>query len=241
MTHRICAVVLLSLLALPAQAAPKPAAQGEIAWKMVKVRHGRFQAPHLTHYRDPKVMGSVNRQIDAIVADLGCGPEKEGKDGLEIMTSVKLAARDVFSVYISGSYFCGLYPENDDKRSTTFDLRTGRPVEFEKLFKDYARDKRAILSTIFAKQVAEAKKHPEPENPDPNEGSCEKTPWLYSLDRLEEGPYTFNFAPGGLEVQPDWPHVIEACEQRVTVPYEKLKAYAAPGGLLERMLPTRLP
>jgi len=155
-TDRLCAAILLSLLVLPAQAAPKPAAKGEIAWKMVKVRHGRFQAPHLTRYRDPKVVKSVNRQIDAIIADLGCGPEKEGKDGLEIGTSVKLAARDIFSVYISGSYFCGTYPENDDKRSTTFDLRTGRPVEFEGLFKDYTRDRRAILSTIFADQVATA-------------------------------------------------------------------------------------
>jgi|tagenome__1003787_1003787.scaffolds.fasta_scaffold20907154_2 hypothetical protein len=240
MTHYIPAtILLLSLLALPAQAVTKPAPKSEIAWKMVKVRHGRFQVPHLTRYRDPKVVKSVNRQIDAIIADLGCGPEKEGKDGLEIGTSVKLAARDIFSVYISGSYFCGLYPENDDKRSTTFDLRTGRPVEFEGLFKDYTRDRRAILSTIFAKQVAEAEKHPRPENPDPNDdGSCDKDPWLYALDDLEEGSYTFNFASNGLEVQPDWPHVVQACEERVTVPYEKLKPYAAPGGLLERMVPT---
>jgi hypothetical protein len=150
---------------------------------------------------------------------------------------VKLADRDIFSVYISGSYFCGTYPENDDKRSTTFDLMTGKPVAFEKLFKDYERDKRAILSTIFARQVAEAEKHPQPEHPDPNDdGSCDKSPWLYSLDALEEDQYTFNLTARGLEVQPDWPHVVEACEERVTVPYEKLKPYAAPGGLLERML-----
>src|SRR4051812_1455666 len=125
MTHPFCSVVfLLSLLVPTAPAAPKaPPPSGEIAWKMVKVRNGRFQAPHLTRYRDPKVVKSVNRQIDAIIADLGCGPEQEGKDGLEIRTSVKLASRDIFSVYISGSFFCGTYPENDDKRSTTFDLR----------------------------------------------------------------------------------------------------------------------
>jgi hypothetical protein len=238
-THRLAATLLLGLLVLPAQAAPKPASKGEIAWKMVKVRHGRFHVPHLTRYRDPKVMRSVNRQIDAIAADLGCGPEQEGKDDLEIRTSVKLAARDIFSVYISGSYFCGTYPENDDKRSITFDLRTGRPVEFEGLFKNYARDRRAILSTIFAKQVAEAEKYPRPENPDPNDdGSCDKDPWLYSLDDLEESSYTFNLTSRGLEVQPDWPHVIQACEERVTVPYEKLMPYAAPGGLLVRVLPT---
>ncbi|HEY3570828.1 MAG TPA: hypothetical protein VGP73_23055 [Thermoanaerobaculia bacterium] len=237
MTHRLAATLLLGLLVLPAQAAPKPAskAKGEIAWKMVKVRHGRFQVPHLTRYRDPKVLRSVNRQIDAIVAEMGCDPTTYE---IEIRSALKLASRDIFSVYLSGSYDChGAYPINEDLRSTTFDLRTGRPVKFEELFRDYNRDKRAILSTIFAKQVAAAEKHPQPEAPDPNDdGSCDKSPWLYALDALEEGSYSFNFAPRGLEVQPEWPHVVQACEERVTVPYEKLRPYAAPGGLLGRML-----
>jgi hypothetical protein len=225
------------LAAFTVQATPKTSPHGEVAWRMVKVRHGRFLIPHLTRYRDPEALRSVNQQIDAIIADLGCGPEQEGKDGLEIRTSVKLAARGIFSVYISGSFFCGAYPENDAEMSTTFDLRTGRPVEFEKLFKDYERNKRAILSAVFAKQVIEAEKHPQPEKPDSNgDGSCEKSPWLYALEALEEDQYNFNFTSRGLEVQPNWPHGVEACEIRMTVPYEELRPYAAPGGLLERML-----
>jgi hypothetical protein len=237
MLLRSAAFSLGILLAFRAQAAPKAPPRDEIAWKMVKVRHGRFQVPHLTQYRDPKAMKSVNGQIDAIVGEMGCDPETGKADDIEIRSALKLAARDIFSVYLSGSYDChGAYPINEDLRSTTFDLRTGKPVEFEKLFRDYERDKRAILSTIFAKQVARTERHPQTENPAPDDGDCEKAPKLYDLDALEEGSYSFNLAPGGLEVQPEWPHVIQACEIRVTVPYEKLKPYAVAGGLLERML-----
>jgi hypothetical protein len=222
------------LLTSPLWAAPKKAPRQEIGYRMVKVRHGRFQAPHLTRYRDPAVVKSVNQQIDAIFAELGCGPEMEGKDELNIESSVKLAAKDIFSVHISGSYSCGAYPENDDDESATFDLRTGKPVSFEALFKDYERDKRAILSAIYPAEIEAAAKHPAPEGP-VDEASCDESPWLYALDDLVDSHYSFNFSGEGLEIQPQWPHVIEACEKRVTVPYAKLRQFAAPGGLLERV------
>jgi hypothetical protein len=228
------------LLALTLQASPKTPSRGEIGWRMakVKVHHGYFQAPRLTRYRNPKVMKSVNRRIDASFRDLGCEPEPGQEEGsLEIKSSVKLAARDIFSVYVMGSYFCGgAYPTNEDFRSATFDLRTGKSVEFEGLFRDYGRDKRAILSTIFAEQVAKAVKHPEPSDVPDEKRSCADEPGLYALEALEESTYTFNFSPRGLEVQPEWSHVVQACEIRVTVPYGKLKPYAASRGLLERML-----
>lgn len=222
------------ILVSPLWAAPKRVPQKEIEYWMVKVRQGRFQAPHLTRFRDKAVLKSVNQQIDAIFAELGCGPEMEGKDELNIESSVRLAAKDIFSVHISASYSCGAYPENDDDESATFDLKTGKPVSFEALFKDYERDKRAILSTIYPAEIAAAEKHPEPEQAN-DDGSCESSPWLYSLARLEDSHYSFNFSSEGLEIQPNWAHVIEACEKRVTVPYAKLRSFAAPGGLLERV------
>lgn len=215
-------------------AVPKRAPRQEIGYRMVKVRHGRFEAPHLTRFRDKAVLRSVNQQIDAIFAELGCGPEMEGKDELNIESSVKLAAKDIFSVHISASYSCGAYPENDDDESATFDLKTGKPVSFEALFENYERDKRAILSTIYPKEIEEAEKHPRAEEP-VNDASCDESPWLYALDELADSHYSFNFSAEGLEIQPQWPHVIEACEKRVTVPYAKLWSFAAPGGLLERI------
>ena len=33
-------------------------------------------------------------------------------------------------------------------------------------------------------------------------------------------------------MQPQWPHVFQACAERVTVPYQQLKEFAAPTGSL---------
>ena len=54
---------------------------------MVKVRHARFQVPHLARYTDSKVMKSVNRRIDAIVAEMGCDPKPEGANEREIRSA----------------------------------------------------------------------------------------------------------------------------------------------------------
>jgi hypothetical protein len=205
-----------------------------IGAKKVTITANRIQVPHLTRYRDSRILKEVNRQIDEEMVEIGCAEPGKIDKTLEVRSAVKLAAKDIFSIYISGSYFCGAYPENDDNRSMTFDLRTGKRVSFEELFQDYERDKKAILSTIFARQVQEAEKHPDP-GVEPEDSSCEKSPWLYAIEQLESSDYTFNFTQRGLEVQPLWPHVIQACAVRVTVPYAQLKKFAALGGLLERM------
>ncbi len=228
-------IATIFLMVLPAVLlAAAPSGKDKIGVKMVKVTANRIQVPHLSKYRDPLILKEVNRQIDEEMVQIGCAEPGEVDKTLEVRSAVKLTARDIFSIYISGSYFCGAYPENDDDRSMTFDLRTGKRVSFEELFQDYERDKKAILSTIFAREVAEAEKHLEPEEP-LQDSSCEDSPWLYALIYLEESSYSFNFSKHGLEVQPSWAHVIEACQKRITVPYSKLRKFAAPGGLLERM------
>ncbi len=52
----------------------------------------------------------------------------------------------------------------------------------------------------------------------------------------EVTPLAFNFSRRGLKVQPAWPHVIEACAELVTVPYDDLKRFAAPEGVLARVI-----
>ncbi|HEX6898737.1 MAG TPA: hypothetical protein VF789_03445 [Thermoanaerobaculia bacterium] len=186
------------------------------------------------------MLKAVNRQIDDAVADVGCSDDPAVRDKtLDVKSDVRFTDADIFSVYISASYFCGLYPENDDNRSLTFDLRTGKAVAFEALFQDYEKDKTRILKTIFSKQVAEAERAKAQGKEDGD--SCEDSPSLFALDHLQDSTYFFNFTPRGLEVQPAWPHVIEACAERVTVPYEQLREFVAPGGLLERVLPKAAP
>jgi hypothetical protein len=144
---------------------------------------------------------------------------------------VAYADKDIFSIYASAQYYCGgPYPTNDANISQTFDLRTGKQVQFGELFKDYEAEKREILKTIFATEVARAKRLAA--SGKAKEDSCETT---YSLDNLEGSTFSFNFSSAGLQVQPSWPHVIEACAEIVTVPYSRLQRFAAPGGLLSRV------
>jgi hypothetical protein len=231
-------LLLAVFLVLPGQAEAKTPPKNEVAYRTIKVRDRRFDAPQITGYRNPAIAKSVNQQIAAVFEELGCERGTEGDESVEIRSSVKLAARDIFSVYISGSWYCGAYPENDGNDSRTFDLLTGKPVEFEALFANYDRDKRRILRTIFAKQVALSEKTNGKESPG---GSCEDSPGLYDLGRLEESSFSFNLTPKGLEVEPAWSHANQACQERVTVPYKSLAKYWAPGGLLQRMASPRPP
>lgn len=222
------------------EAAQSRAGESELAYRMVKERRG-VQVPHLTRYSDSKAMAAINRQIDDQLAEVGCSDEPWGKDEtLKVESAVKLAAKGIFSVYISASYFCGLYPENNDDRSLTFDLRTGKAVSFEELFRDYREERREILRTIFRRQVEAAER--QKGRPTVESSSCEDSPELYSTDNLagDDGDlalptYFFNLASGGLEVEPNWAHALQACAVRVTVPYAQLRKFAAPGGLLERL------
>lgn len=207
---------------------------GEIGYQMARVRRTKLTFPRLTRFRDRAVLGAVNRQIDVLTRDLGC--EGRGRNNYyKLRSRVEYAAKDVFSVYASAEYFCGgAYPTNDSNISMTFDMKTGKQVKFEELFKNYEADKREILGTIFASLIAKAARMA---SGTPNkEGDCAGEADMYTIDHFESSSYAFNFSKTGLSVQPEWPHVIEACAERVTVPYAKLSKFAAPDGVLARVL-----
>ena len=204
---------------------------GEIGYQMARVRRTKMMFPRLTRFRDRAVLGAVNRQIDVLTRDFGC--DRGRNNYYNLKSRVEYAAHNVFSIYASAEYFCGgAYPTNDSNNSVTFDMKTGKQIKFEELFKDYEADKQEILGTIFASQIATAKRRAASRKPDA-EDDCED---LFQPDRLESSTYAFNFSRNGLSVQPEWPHVIEACAERVTVPYAKLAKFAAPNGVLARVL-----
>lgn len=204
---------------------------GEIGYQMARIRRTKLMFPRLTRFRDRAVMGAVNRQIDVLTRDFGC--EDRGRNNYyNLRSRVEYAAKDIFSIYASAEYFCGgAYPTNDSNNSVTFDMKTGKQIKFEELFKNYEADKREILGTIFASLIARAAS-----GNAKKEGDCAGEADMYTIDHFESSSYAFNFSKTGLSVQPEWPHVIEACAERVTVPYAKLKNFAAPGGALARVL-----
>jgi hypothetical protein len=218
-----------------ARRATRPA--DRIEFQMVTVRNTGLRFPRLTYYSDTKVMKEINRQIDEVTSEFGCEATEPGKRGtFEVRAKVEYTIKQIFSIYVSESFFCGgAYPTNDYNNSLTFDLKTGSLVEFEELFSDYERDKLEILKIIFARQLERSEKLAA--SGSPKAENCAGDPDLYSLEHLESDTFAFNFSTEGLKVQPAWPHAIEACAERVTVPYEKLRKYAAPEGLLARVLP----
>ena len=217
-----------------ARGSSQQARQGSIGYANVRVRRTRILFPRLTRFRDAKVMREVNRQIDAATREFGCEGQGGKNSYYKVKSKVTYADNDVFSIYASAEYYCNTaYPTNDANISQTFDLRTGKLIQFEELFKSYERDRQEILRAIFAEEIARSEKLAA--SGKPREETCEGDPELYSLERLEGSSYSFNFSSAGLQVQPQWPHVIEACAKIVTVPYSKLERFAAPGGLLSRV------
>jgi hypothetical protein len=227
-----------SLLATASPVAAAQAAQGSgsgIAYAQVTARQTGIQFPRLTSFKDAAVLSSVNRQLDAIAATFGCHLSRPQKGtGYKVRSQVEYADRDVFSIYASASYDCGgPYPTNDRNSSVTFDLRTGRLVRFESLFRNFATDKRAILETIFRKHIDRAAAAAAANRP--NDGACDADPTLFSVANLESSTFAFTFTSAGLKVQPEWPHAVEACAEAVVVPYGALARFAAVDGILERV------
>lgn len=240
-------LALLCLLSFPVslsgQTAHKTAAgksagiiKDGIGFQMVAIRETGIRFPRLTSYLDANVMKEVNRQIDEVTSEFGCSEFSNGKKGsFAVRAQVEYTANRIFSIYASEAFDCGgVHPTSDYNNSLTFDLKTGKLVEFEELFRNYEADKLEILKIIFAKQIERSEKLAAAGKQ--KEESCEGDPDLYSLEHLESETYAFNFSTEGLRVQPAWPHVIEACAERVTVPYAKLRKFAAPGGLLARVM-----
>lgn len=205
-----------------------------IGYANARVRRTRILYPRLTRFRDAKVMREVNRQIDAATREFNCEGQGGKNSYFRVRSKVTYAENDIFSIYASAQYYCNTaYPTNDANSSQTFDLKTGKLVQFEELFKNYEADRQEILKIIFAKEIARSQKLAA--SGKPKEDSCEGDPELFSLEHLEGSTYAFNFSKAGLQVQPSWPHVIEACAEIVTVPYARLQRFAAPGGPLARV------
>src|SRR5262249_41168490 len=213
--------------------AQQKGADNGIKYAKVLIRRSPIRFPRLSYFRNREVMRLVNRQIDEVTREFGCG-EASRNSYFRVRSAVEYAENDIFSIYATAEYYCGTaYPTNDANNSMTFDLRNGKQVKFEDLFTDYESDRQHILKIIFAKQISHAEKLVA--SGKPRDNTCEGDYELYSMEHLEGSTFGFNFSKAGLRVQPEWPHVIEACSKLVTVPYAQLKKFALPGGLLARV------
>lgn len=235
-------VLLVALMNLTSTAAGIPQQDGyisanDIQYRLSRIGDTKLQFPRLTSYKDEAILNRVNAQIDEFSKQFGCPPPSGKYEFYKLSSRVEYAAQDIFSIYASAGYYCGgPYPTNDENLSLTFDLRTGEKVDFRDLFENYEVNKGAILKIIFAQQLAKTKTlRAAGSKTDDQNSDCDSDP-LYTPQTLGRTDFAYNFSPKGLVVQPDWPHVIEACALRVTVPYRQLEKFAAPHSILTRAI-----
>ena len=239
MKHCIFLFAIMTLISIPAYAEATPPNAIRASWKLVKRAGQKFKVPHLKDFPDPKISNAVNASIDEDTKDLRCdseSPEEFAKREFDVKIAVDYDQRNIFSVYATMGYYCGgPYPTNDEPFSMTYDLNTGKKIAFEELFKAYQENQEAILRIIFESQIKRAEGY----DKEKDDGSCEHTD-VFAIENLvgdsDSKVYDFTFTPKGLHVQPVWAHVSEACAERVSVPYEKLKEFAAPGSILDRVI-----
>jgi hypothetical protein len=235
-SRRLIRVAALLLAVAPsgnaasqARAASPPSTA--IPYRMVRSRASGVVLPRIT--LATRQARAVNTQLDSLAASLRC--ERRVVRGrltrpYDVRARVTYAASDVFSVFITASWFCGgPYSTDGANLSTTFDLRTGREVPFHALFADYSRDGMEIVRAIFPRQVARARRSA-PENPTERD-QCDG---VFPVEELPEHVEVYSLSPQGVTAEIEYPHAAQVCGERVTVPYARLRRFAKPGGILAR-------
>lgn len=220
---------------VPTTLPPRPAdatTTAAIMYELIPGSDPAFTYPQITNYADEVVMATVNQALTDAFGQTSCGEDGAGRDfEWNVVTTVDYAQQDIFSVNASGNYFCGgAYPTNNYTQTLTFDMKTGETITFPQLFESYETDQAQILETIYAAQIELAKMS----EGVAEEGSCSL---VNTLDTLMNYTHDFRLATAtkAVIVQPQYPHVIEACAEPVTVPVEQLLPFAPQNSLLYRL------
>ena len=231
---RIVALALVTVAGCTETPGETDAARTAIEVHTVRDDSTGAELPRVTLAGRPEVERLVNAGLDSLSASLTCldagsntadtSLAAPSPSGFVTRASVAHAGDDVLSVSVHSSYDCGgPYPTNDANQSVTYDLTTGAAVPFAALFRDYAADRDVIvgvLQTTLFSAAAEV------------DSACAD---LLTPEALASTSFAYALSDAGLLVQPEFPHVVEACAVESTIPYGSLRAYAAEGGVLARV------
>jgi hypothetical protein len=234
---------LLLCLSIPADAqAPASRRPNTIPYQVVRDTVSGAKVPRLAAPRT-RVERAVNRQLDSISASLRCILRMDGFGRkTEYWSTVRTtyAAHDVLSVFIRFGGFCGgSHPINGENVSATFDLRTGKQVEFRDLFADYERDAHAIIRTMFPAYTAAADRLTASEIEQMKSDDERFCVQFYATQDLVRESFGYSFTHAGLVVEPGLSYPVRSCAEEAVVPYERLAPFAAPGGILARIIAAR--
>ena len=179
----------------------------------------RVTLPRLTQFPDGAVMKQVNTDLDSESARLAneakrCDADGQGKSDWEETARVDLLTRDVLSIDVQVSNYCG-GPHPDEAYSPlTYNLRDGKRFDFER-----NADELFFGDAIPSGELAELyKKHLG--NP---EDDCD------SSFINAQSDFFLHFTGDGLAVVPDLPHFAKACGPEIVIPWREIKPLVKPG------------
>lgn len=191
-----------------------------INYQMVPANNKEYSYPLIKDYPNKVIMEKVNKTLSENFKDSGCdSTNPEDNSDWNVKISVDYAQNDIFSVNESGDYYCGgPYPTNNYSNTLTFDMKTGEQITFEKLFKNYEKDKEQINTNIYSNIT--------------NSDCGDVTP--ESLVDFSQD-YRISSKTRTIKVRPELPHVIEACIEEAEVPIKKLSPFIDTTSILNRI------
>ena len=182
--------------------------------------------PRLTGLADPKVMAQVNALIAAqektdrasradCLAQLKEAGQKPTKDSYSEAVTVTYLSGRLLSLSVVSSYDCGgPYPNNGIATPMTFDLASGRQIDWSQAFKPgfLSGAKGSVLTRLYRARY-----------PKDQDADCRSA--VNTDDPFGEAPILWLDAKRGLVVEPDFPHVIAACAEAVALSAADLAPY----------------
>ncbi|MFZ1086748.1 MAG: hypothetical protein WAN35_17435 [Terracidiphilus sp.] len=174
--------------------------------------HHRVTLPRLTQFPDAAVMKLVNDDLSFEERQLrikasNCLSSAPHHSFWEQKSRVSVLTHDVFSIESEAFVYCGGPHPDEQYFPLTYNMQTGKRF-------DFARD----AATLFKSEILPAndlieiyKRHYPAEMSDCNISFIDSNAGLI-----------LNFAPRGLEITLDLPHVIAACGPEIVVPYREI-------------------
>jgi hypothetical protein len=226
-TGRI-ACALLSGAALVAVAGAAPAPAPVVAAAPMHSEGVKPAYPRLTKLADAKVMAKVNALLATLekddrqayadcVSQLKDMKQKPTADTWREDVTVRYLSARYLSVEVVTSYDCaGAYPTNGAETPVTYDLTTGTQIDWTTMFKPG-----------FLAPVSDAENAPPPgltklyraryRMPKGKGDDADCRGAITDQDPFSSAPIVWLDAKGGIVFQPDFPHVIAACGDPLTL------------------------
>lgn len=192
---------------------PKARIDPGLAFTMQTDSDKRIALPRLTQFPDSGILQQVNADLQAEAAKLQeearrCDAAAQGKSDWGQTARLDLLTRDVMSLDVEISYFCGGPHPDVEHRPLTYNLRTGKRFDFSTNAEEFFLGD-AIpageLAALYRKHIGTP------------ESSCDPSP----ID--PETQLFLHFTAEGLAIVPELPHFEAACGPEIVIPYREIK------------------